>query len=64
MLLALGVKKGPVVRQVLMELFDVWRKSDYKATKDELLKHVGQIPVKNTNRSLSPNLDDAKKLKN
>ncbi|KHN87314.1 CCA tRNA nucleotidyltransferase 1, mitochondrial [Toxocara canis] len=39
-LMGTGVKGGPVMRKVLTHLFEVWKKSDYKIVRDELLSHI------------------------
>uniref|UniRef100_F1L3Q5 tRNA-nucleotidyltransferase 1 n=1 Tax=Ascaris suum TaxID=6253 RepID=F1L3Q5_ASCSU len=39
-LIGTGVKTGPIMRRVLTHLFELWKKSEYKAERDELLSHI------------------------
>jgi hypothetical protein len=44
-LMRVNVERGPRMRSVLAHLYNIWKKSDLKASKDELLGHVNDSEI-------------------
>ncbi|KAI1719327.1 poly A polymerase head domain-containing protein [Ditylenchus destructor] len=55
MLIDAGVKKGPIIRNVMKYLFELWKKSNLTATADELLTHCNDdFEIEPEDRSRKP----------
>ncbi|VDK56346.1 unnamed protein product [Cylicostephanus goldi] len=46
-LMSCGVDRGPKMKLTLTYLFEIWRKSRYEMTKEELLKHAHDDAIPN-----------------